>query len=125
MNKKGFTLIEVLLAVVILGISSLYLFRGLFSGVSALTQTQLRLEFINRSYNMLAKEHLNIIAGAKLPVIKSSTEKIFGREYTSRINVLRSGDLLKGSISFSWQKRGKFAAWHQNFLWRNYSSVPK
>ena len=106
---------------VILGISSLYLFKGLFRSVSALGQTQIRLEFINISYNLLAEERLNISAGGKIPVIKSSVENLFGRNYNSRINILDSQQikgLLEGSIAFSWQKKGRLDAWHQNFLWR-------
>ena len=128
MNKRGFTLLEVLLAVVILGISSLYLFRGLFRGVSALRQTQIRLELINRSYNELAQEHLSIIEGAELPVIKSFKDKISGIDYNCLINIVSSQDmkgLLKGSLAFSWLKKGKYTTWHQNFLWRNYQSAPK
>jgi prepilin-type N-terminal cleavage/methylation domain-containing protein len=121
-NKKGFTLVEVLLAIVILGYTSLFLFRAFFTSLYAMDYALIRTELINDMNNRLAKEKLIFLNNnMKLPVHRQKEIDILNNKMNLKMHidkVFKDGSLVKGNIDYQWKEGKKVISEKRDFYWK-------
>ncbi|MDD4203333.1 MAG: type II secretion system protein [Candidatus Omnitrophica bacterium] len=122
MNKQGFTLVEVLLAISILGFASVFLFRAFFTSLSAIHYAQIRLSLVNDINNNLAHEKIALINDRiDLPVHKQRTIKIGNDEMLydfSLDKVFSEGIIASGDIDYQWNEGQKTINVKKDFIWK-------
>ena len=82
MNQKGFALIEVLLAVIILGFSASFIFGGFFKSISAIDESGDRLLLLNIANNDITDVKFSIENNRIiLPYISRGKRDVKGSQY--------------------------------------------
>jgi prepilin-type N-terminal cleavage/methylation domain-containing protein len=122
LNKKGFTLVEVLLAIVILGYTSVFLFRAFFTSLYAMDYSLIRVELINDMNNRLAKEKLIFLNGdMRIPLNRQKEIDILHNRMKLTMHVdkvLEDGSLVKGDISYQWKEGKRVISEKRDFFWK-------
>jgi len=108
---KGYTLLEVLVAVSILAVSSVYIFRSFFSALSAIEMSENRIAVMNAFNNDAAEIKFAVENRAlSLPFNKSGEIKRSGTRYKYLVasdKPVDSKQLCRINIDYAWRQSGK------------------
>jgi len=112
-NRKGFTLVEVMLAVAILGIGLSVIANSYLTALRGLTATQNNIQAV-----LLARQKLNDLEALSIikkgldPFSESDTLKSQGKDYNYSLNVTEIDEsenlrenLVRACLSYSWQEQ--------------------
>ncbi|HHO76942.1 MAG TPA: prepilin-type N-terminal cleavage/methylation domain-containing protein [Deltaproteobacteria bacterium] len=113
---RGFTLIEVLIAMLILSITFLWLLKAETQGIDM----SVRSKFITTS-TLLAQERIARITSADHSIITGNDSGDFGEDYTGyayteEIEPTALGGYYKYILNISWGKEGKYETRFISFL---------
>ena len=114
--KRGFTLIEVIIAMLILSITFVWLLKGETQGIDM----SLRSRFITTS-TLLAQERIAQITSTDQSVTTGNDEGDFGEDYTGytypeEIEPTALGGYYKYILKITWGQGGKFETRFISFL---------
>ncbi len=107
-SRKGFTLIEVLLALVILSSVSTFIFRAFFKAVDVLSHSQNRLLAVELIHEEMALSRIQIAADPKAALALSGRKVINGRPLGYKVTSSPgSNELRKITAVVSWPEGAK------------------